>query len=167
MNSPHKALIALGSNLGDSGGILQHAFKALEQLTQCSISRSSFWKTKPVDCPEGSPCFLNAATSFEVASDIQPEDFLKQLLEIESELGRRRSGIINEPRIIDIDLICLGSIEVNSPLLTLPHPRAHLREFVLAPLNEIEPDFLFPGLHKTTNELLKDLKLETGCIRVT
>ena len=164
MKNPHKALIALGSNLGDSEGIIQEAFLALEGLTQGNTSRSSLWKTEPVDCPEGSPCFVNAAMSFEVSSDTIPEDFLRKLLAIESVLGRKRSGVINEPRVIDIDLICLGSIRMDSPFLTLPHPRAHLRSFVLAPLAEIEPDFSFPGFHATATELLKDLPPEEGCV---
>jgi len=164
MKKPHKALIALGSNLGDSAGIIQQAFLALEGLTQGATSRSSLWKTEPLDCPEGSPCFVNAAMSFEVSSDIVPEDFLRKLLAIESDLGRKRSGVINEPRVIDIDLICLGTIMMDSPFLTLPHPRAHLRSFVLAPLAEIEPDFCFPGFHATATELLKDLPSEEWCV---
>ena len=80
MKNPHKALIALGSNLGDSEGIIQEAFQALEGLTQDTTSRSSLWKTEPVDCPEGSPSFVNAAMSFEVSSDTIPEDFLRKLL---------------------------------------------------------------------------------------
>ena len=164
MKNPHKALIALGSNLGDSEGIIQQAFQALECLTQGAISRSSLWKTEPVDCPEGSPSFVNAAMSFEVSSDTIPEDFLRKLLAIESVMGRKRSGVINEPRVIDIDLICLGSIRMDSPFLTLPHPRAHLRSFVLAPLAEIEPDFSFPGFDATASELLKDLPSEEGCV---
>ena len=105
--------------------------------------------------------------SFEVPTDTRPEDFLRKLLAIESDLGRERSGVINEPRVIDIDLICLGSIRMDSPFLTLPHPRAHTRPFVLAPLAEIEPDFSFPGFHATATELLKDLPSEERCVPYT
>ena len=167
MNDPIRVLVALGSNQGNSNEIILQGLAALEQLTNETVKHSSLWNTKPMDCPPGSPDFVNAAASFDVSREIQPEDFLQQLLTIENQLGRRRSGVVNEPRTIDLDLICYGAIELQHPTLTLPHPRAHLREFVLAPLNEIEPDFLFPGLNKTTNELLSSLPSSEICSRRT
>jgi 2-amino-4-hydroxy-6-hydroxymethyldihydropteridine diphosphokinase len=165
MNDPFRVLVALGSNQGNSKDIILQGLAAMDRFTYESVNRSSIWKTKPVECPPGSPDFLNAAASFDVSGEIHPSDILHQLLTIENQLGRRRSGVVNEPRVIDLDLICYGSFELNHPSLTLPHPRAHLREFVLAPLNEIEPDFLFPGLNKTTQELLDGLPDSGNCLK--
>lgn len=166
MKIQHTALVALGSNLGSSKEIIHQAFEALEQVAQGTVKKSSLWQTAPIQCPAGSPCFINAAMSIDVPKDINPNDFLKTLLKIESNLGRKRSGVINEPRFIDIDLICLGNIRIKSKSLTLPHPRAHIRSFVLAPLAEIAPGFKFPGLNKTTQELLSELSLEEECTRL-
>ncbi|MBT5925687.1 MAG: 2-amino-4-hydroxy-6-hydroxymethyldihydropteridine diphosphokinase [Verrucomicrobia bacterium] len=167
MDGQHKTLIALGSNLGNSSATIRQAFVALEDLSQTPISKSSLWKSDPVDCPPGAPCYINAAVSFSISRKVQAEVFLRQLLKIERMLGRRRSGLSNESRVIDIDLICLGSLTQQSSVLSLPHPRAHLRQFVLAPLNEIEPDFIFPGLKKSTRALLENLPSSEACVQWT
>jgi 2-amino-4-hydroxy-6-hydroxymethyldihydropteridine diphosphokinase len=88
-----------------------------------------------------------------------PQFLLRRLQELEKEFGRRPKKIPNEPRVLDLDLIAFGSQIVNSPELVLPHPRAHLRRFVLEPLNEIAPDFVLPGQKKSVRELLSSLPL--------
>ena len=153
------AFIALGSNLGDSSGIILTAFKRLESLSAAPLLRSSLLKTTPVDCPAGSPPFINAVVGLQPLPAETPQSFLSQLRQLEKEFGRQPKKILNEPRVLDLDLIAFGSQIVNSPELTLPHPRAHLRRFVLQPLNEIAPDFVLPGQEKSVRELLLSLPL--------
>ena len=107
-----------------------------------------------MDCPEGAPSFVNAAMALHANSDLDPESLLHTLLSIEAKLGRKRSGIANEPRPMDMDLIACGPHQRESTLLTLPHPRFHLRPFVLAPLSEVAPDWILPGQEKTIETLL-------------
>ncbi len=77
---------------------------------------------------------------------------------LETEFGRRRRGVPNEPRPLDLDLIAFGPRAVNLPGLALPHPRAHLRRFVLQPLAEIAPELVLPGQIRGVVELLRDLE---------
>lgn len=96
---------------------------------------SSFHETEPVDSPPGSPPFLNAVLIG--YTSLSPDALLDALLAIERRLGRRRTGVRNEPRLIDLDLIAYGAVRMRTRRLTLPHPRAHEREFVLAPWREL------------------------------
>lgn len=150
-------LIAIGANLGNPESKIQDAFRELKRLSSGHFKQSSLWKSAPLDCPEGSPDYINAAVSFTVQGGTQPVSFLEHLLELEDRLGRRRSGIPNEARVIDLDLICFGSVIHHEKKLILPHPRAHLRNFVLAPLAEIEPTFVIPGQGETVSQLLENL----------
>ncbi|HEY3857537.1 MAG TPA: 2-amino-4-hydroxy-6-hydroxymethyldihydropteridine diphosphokinase [Verrucomicrobiae bacterium] len=149
------AFIALGSNLGDSAEIVRQAMERLQSLSSAPLLRSSLVKTIPVDCPPGSPQFVNAVVGLQPPPDETPHSLLRQLMQIESEFGRQRGNVRNAPRPLDLDLIAFGSQRVDSPELTLPHPRAHLRRFVLEPLSEIAPDFVLPGQTKSVLELLR------------
>ena len=122
------------------------------------LLRSSLWQTSPVDCPPGSPPFINAVAGLEPRPGDTPAALLRKLQELEKWFGRQAKKIINEPRLLDLDLIAFGSRTINSVELTLPHPRAHLRRFVLQPLSEIAPDFVLPGQRKTVRQLLRGLK---------
>lgn len=96
---------------------------------------STIHETAAVDAPAGSPPFLNLVlVGF---SALPPSSLLAALLALETRLGRRRRGVRNEPRVIDIDLILHSATRMRTPSLTLPHPRAHEREFVMAPLREV------------------------------
>jgi len=152
------AFVALGSNLGDSRQILEQAFCDLQQFSQCPAVRSSFWQTEPVDCPPGSPLFLNAMLALVPMPAETPEHLLERLKELEAEAGRRPKKVMNEPRPLDLDLISFGRETRNSERLILPHPRAHLRRFVLAPLAEIAPDLVLAGQEKSVGELLAALQ---------
>ena len=152
-----KALIALGSNLGDSAAIIRDAFGRLEKLSAASICKSSLWKTEPVNCPPGSPLFVNAAVALTPLPEETPESLLAKLQTLEKEFGRRPKMVLNEPRPLDLDLIAFGNEMRNTPELVLPHPRAHLRRFVLQPLSEIAPDFLLPGQPFSIRALLASL----------
>ena len=114
-------------------------------------------QTTPVDCPPGSPDFVNAVVSFKPRTNETPESLLEKLQALEKEFGRAPKKIPNEPRPLDLDLIAFGNETRNSPELILPHPRAHLRKFVLQPLSEIAPELILPGRTKTVAQLLAEL----------
>lgn len=142
---PELVLVALGSNAGDSPRILREAFQLLAGIAAHSFRTSSIWRSAPVDCPPHSPDFLNAAAAFHPLPGTTPESLLDQLQTWERLLGRQPKRILNEPRPLDLDLIAFGNQTRSSPHLTLPHPRAHLRRFVLEPLAEIAPLLTPPG----------------------
>ncbi len=151
------AFVALGSNLGDSEAVVRRAMDALEGLSAAPLLRSSLWKTAPVDCPPGSPEFVNAVVALRPKEDETPQDLLAKLQGLERDFGRQPKTIHNEPRPLDLDLIAFGSLRVVSNDCMVPHPRAHERRFVLQPLSEIAPDFVLPGQSRTVRELLADL----------
>ncbi|HUP45870.1 MAG TPA: 2-amino-4-hydroxy-6-hydroxymethyldihydropteridine diphosphokinase [Thermoanaerobaculia bacterium] len=125
--------IALGSNLGDRAWHLRRALHELGRVVRL-VRISSVHETAPVDGPAGSPDFLNMVVTG--LTRLPPHDLLRELLAIEARLGRVRT-IRNAPRVIDLDLIFYGARRIRTPELTVPHPRYHEREFVLAPLREI------------------------------
>ena len=124
------AVVALGSNLGDRAWHLRRAIHALPMRV---VRVSSFIETEPVDAPP--PMFLNAvAIGY---TSLGPHLLLAALLDLEKRLGRRRRGVKNEPRVIDLDLIAYNAMRMRTRQLTLPHPRAREREFVMKPLREL------------------------------
>jgi 2-amino-4-hydroxy-6-hydroxymethyldihydropteridine diphosphokinase len=127
-------VLALGSNLGDREYHLRRALHELSALVRI-VRVSTIHETAAVDAPAGSPPFLNFVLVG--LTTLPPSSLLAALLALETRLGRRRRGVRNEPRVIDIDLILHGVTRIRTPSLTLPHPRAHDREFVMAPLREI------------------------------
>jgi 2-amino-4-hydroxy-6-hydroxymethyldihydropteridine diphosphokinase len=129
---PHTVIIALGSNLGDRAYNLRRAIDALPIRV---VRVSPFLETEPVDAPP--PMFLNAVVIGH--THLGPQALLHELLALEHRLGRTRRGIRNEPRVIDLDLIAHGATRIRTPELTLPHPRAHQREFVMQPLRALLP----------------------------
>lgn len=151
------AIIALGSNLGDSVGTIKTALQRLQRLSAKPILASSLWNTTPVDCPPGSPLFVNAVVAIHPPANETPESLLVKLQALEKEFGRLPKTVLNEARSLDLDIIAFGDERRDSPALTLPHPRAHLRQFVLQPLAEIAPDLILSGHTKTVAQLLKDL----------
>lgn len=148
------AFIALGSNLGDSRAIVLRAMERLQQFSEQPLRRSSLWKTAPVDCPPNSPAFVNAVVALEPRAAETPESLLARLQKLEREFGRRPKKVVNEPRPLDLDLLAFGQEIRDTERLKLPHPRAHRRRFVLAPLSEIAPDLVLPLQRKTNRELL-------------
>ena len=153
--------MALGSNLGDSPAIVREAMERLRGLAHSGFIASSWWQSSPVDCPPGSPPFINAVVLLTPLPGETPESLLDQLQLIEQEFGRRPKLVLNEPRPLDLDLIAFGMETRSTSRLTLPHPRAHLRRFVLEPLNEIAPGLVLPGQTKPVIELLAALQSDS------
>lgn len=155
------ALVGLGANLpaGQSkpAETLQQALLQMRALSLKDPLVSPFLVTEPDDCPPGSPIFINAVALLCCSSNSTPSGVLESLLEIEARLGRQRSGLRNEPRVVDLDLLAFADECCHSDFLTLPHPRAHQRRFVLEPLSVIWPDYQFPGQTQSVKTLLGSL----------
>ena len=155
IGSPQLAYIALGANLGDAQRTVLCAMDCLREWSDYPLRPSSLWRTEPVDCPPGSPPFINAVVGLIPRAGEQPESLLVKLQTLERAFGRQPKRIHNEPRPLDLDLIAFGSAVRQTATLILPHPRAHTRSFVLQPLSEIAPDLVLPGQVKTVAELLQ------------
>jgi 2-amino-4-hydroxy-6-hydroxymethyldihydropteridine diphosphokinase len=151
------AYIALGSNLGDSELTLASAVPRLQAFSTMPLIASRWMRSKPVNCPPGSPDFLNGVVAVRPFPGETPESLLAKLQALETEFGRTPKKEMNEARTLDLDIIAFGSDRRDSPKLTLPHPRAAEREFVLKPLAEIAPDLILPGQDKNVVQLLEKL----------
>ena len=136
-----KVVIALGANLGEPRAQVARAIEEIKKLLNV-ITVSSLYETTPFGVPDSQPNYINAVIIGE--TDQKPMDLMKALLEVENSLGRTRS-FQNAARLIDIDIIDLGGLFMESESLTLPHPRAHERRFVLEPWLEIDPSAHLPG----------------------
>ena len=156
---------ALGSNIGDRLENLRVARNAIVDLPNVKppIISSAIYETEPVDCEPGSKKFLNAVVEFDYEGDATR--LLKRFIQIEEALGRKRDHAKNAPRTIDIDLLYCGDQRIDQQGLQLPHPRAHLREFVVRPLADITPDLVLPGQKKTIRELLGEVEQPGEVIR--
>ncbi len=144
--------IALGSNLGDRAAYLQAALDRL-RATVLVIAVSPVYETDPVGYAEQGP-FLNAVVAGTTTST--PRGLLRALQAIERASGRARS-FPNAPRTLDLDLLSYGTLALDTPDLTVPHPRLYERAFVLVPLADIAPGLVLPGMGGTVAALLADL----------
>lgn len=165
-SGPVTAFVALGSNLGDPAMQVRRAIERLRQATPEGFMSSSLWDSAPKDCPADSPRFVNAVVRMSGSKWRSPEAFLGHLQQWEKEFGRRPKVVMNEARSLDLDLIAWGDEVRNGPDLVLPHPRAHLRRFVLEPLLEIAPDLILPGTGKSVALLLADLPADPDLRRI-
>lgn len=160
-NSDQLAIIALGANLDSPLGGPAATIRAavVELQAMGPVQLSSLQRTVPANCPPGSPDFVNAVALLELERDCPALDLLARLQAIEQQFGRRREANqpVNAPRPLDLDLISFAGQRINSAQLTLPHPRAHQRQFVLAPLAELAPDLVLPGFTVTVQALLAAL----------
>jgi 2-amino-4-hydroxy-6-hydroxymethyldihydropteridine diphosphokinase len=149
------AVLSLGSNVGDRPANLQGAIDALADTPEVyTVAISSVYETTPVDGPpEGSPDFLNAILLVDTTLSVAM--LLDRAQAVEAAFGRER-GDKNAPRTLDVDLIVVGDRLSDTEELTLPHPRAHLRAFVLVPWHEIDQQASIPGKGKIA-DLLTDL----------
>ena len=146
--------IALGSNAGDRLANLRAAIAALRQL-DAALEVSPVYETAPVDCPDGSGAFLNAAAILHWSGT--PEELLAALRTIESSMGRPVVRERNAPRTLDLDILFAGDSVSGCQELTLPHPRLHLRRFVLQPLADLRPSLVLPGFSESVATILAAL----------
>ena len=136
------AYVALGANIGDPTATVLAAFAALANLPDSRVAHtSSLYRTAPLGL-KNQPDFINAVALLETG--LAPEELLDALLDLEARFGRVRRDH-NGPRTLDLDLLLYNDIELELPRLILPHPRLHLRAFVLQPLAEITPGLAIPG----------------------
>lgn len=166
------AAIALGSNLDPAGGLaggsgedgrevnLREAIDRVRRLGEV-VAVSCFYDTAP-EGNEDQPRFLNGALLLKTG--MQPVELLRELLGVEREMGRTRTGIAKGPRVIDLDLLLYGRTVMVTAELVLPHPALQERRFVLEPLAEIAPEMVHPVLRLTVAELL--LRLRGGAAGV-
>jgi 2-amino-4-hydroxy-6-hydroxymethyldihydropteridine diphosphokinase len=150
MVSPGQVFLLLGSNLGDRLLILKSAREQIAEKVGPILKESSVYETEPWGLPD-QPSFLNQV--IEVDTQLASEEVLRNILDIEHELGRVRYERWGA-RVIDIDLLYYKETILDSARLTLPHPRIQDRRFTLIPLSEIAPDFVHPVLRKTSLEIL-------------
>ena len=142
MSDADTAYVGIGANLGDARATVAAAIAALGRLPGCALRRvSSLYRTAPVDAT--GPDFFNAVAA--LATHQSPEALLAALQAVEQAFGRQRP-FHHAPRTLDLDLLLHGNARRATPQLMLPHPRLHLRAFVLQPLLEIAPDLAVPGL---------------------
>ena len=150
-------LVAIGSNLNSKsfGSPKQNCNAAIDMLKKYFevAQSSSFYKTEPIPKSE-QPWFVNCIVN--IKSKISPSRILDTLLEIELQFGRKRNKK-NEARVLDLDLIAYNSLIVKSLKLTLPHPRMHLRKFVIQPICDINKNWIHPISKKKAFEILKEL----------
>ena len=142
--------LSLGSNLGDRAANLRDAIAALPAADFSVCKVSSFYETEPVDYLD-QPWFLNCIVEGETVS--QPLDLLHSLRAIEAQLGSKKA-FAKGPRLLDIDILLVGDLAIDTPELQVPHPRMLLRKFVLAPLAEIAPELRHPRWPANASALL-------------
>lgn len=139
---PELACVGLGANLGAAREVLEGVMQELADLPDTTrIAASGFYRTAPVDA--AGPDFLNAVLVLRTL--LAPEVLLEELQRIEQEHGRQRP-YHNAPRTLDLDLLLYGERRIATPRLVVPHPRMHLRAFVLRPLVEVMPGAVIPGV---------------------
>jgi 2-amino-4-hydroxy-6-hydroxymethyldihydropteridine diphosphokinase len=146
--------LSLGSNLGDRRRNLEDALARLEAEHVPVAARSSFYESAPQDF-EDQPWFLNMVAECE--TDHSPRHLLAILLKVEREGGRIRGTRPKGPRVIDLDILLYGDSIIDTPQLTVPHPRMLARRFVLEPLLEIAPNLRHPLTHQPFSESLNDV----------
>lgn len=157
------AYVGLGSNLGDRAGNLLLGVRGLMEASFQVVKLSAIYETEAVGMGEDAPAFLNMAAEIR-ATGITPTQMLARMLRIEYLLGRTDKSL-KKPRTIDLDLLFYEQTKMDTPFLTVPHPRAHLRRFVLVPMNEICPTFHHPLLNKDIGRLLAECPDESSVAR--
>lgn len=148
----HTVYLLLGANLGDRAAMLQRALEAIQVDLGPVLKQSALYETAAWGITD-QPAFLNQV--LKVLSVFPAEEILEKTQAIENRLGRVRREKWGS-RVIDIDLLYVDDIMLNSETLTVPHPFLHERRFTLVPLAEIEPEFVHPVFHKTNRQLLAE-----------
>ena len=144
------AYLLIGGNLGDRAAYLAEAINQISAQCGRVISTSSIYETAAWG-NVNQPAFYNQAVK--LVTILSPEALIERLLAIENEMGRVRTEKYG-PRTIDLDILMINDIVIDTPTLTIPHPQLHNRRFALLPLQEIAPALHHPVLNKTIHELL-------------
>jgi 2-amino-4-hydroxy-6-hydroxymethyldihydropteridine diphosphokinase len=142
--------LSLGSNVGDRSKNLKDAMAALADSGVAVRKVSSIYETEPVDLRE-QPWFLNCVV--EAQTELAPLDLLRTLRTIETHMGSKKL-VAKGPRLIDLDILLYAEEMIDTPELRVPHPRMHLRRFVLVPLAEIAPRIRYPGTRLTPQQMM-------------
>jgi 2-amino-4-hydroxy-6-hydroxymethyldihydropteridine diphosphokinase len=161
-----RAGIALGSNLDNRREYLHSAREKILQIAHgnAPFLFSPLYETDPIGCEPGAQKFLNAV--MEMDYEGEPGELLRELRRIEESLGRDPDHARNASRTVDLDLLYFGDRTIDGAELQLPHPRLHLREFVLAPLADVRPDLILPGQIAPVRALLENLADDSAVVRV-
>ena len=138
-----EVFIALGANADNPVHQVKSAIQQLEALAEGPLAASSLWESEPVAMNDDSGVFVNAVVVFQTS--LPATSLLKQLQQIEIEMGRPKDHGKNVARRIDLDILTYGSEQIHVQGLEIPHPRIEERLFVLLPLQELRPDFVLPG----------------------
>lgn len=156
------AYLGLGSNLGDRAGNLLLALRGLLEASFFVHKVSAIYETEPVGLEDGAD-FLNMVAEIRV-TNVSASQTMARLLRIEYLLGRRDKSL-KKPRTVDLDILLFGDERIDTPFLTVPHPRLHIRRFVLTPLAEIAPNLVHPTLHAEIHEILAAVEDPSRVIR--
>lgn len=148
-----EVVVAIGSNLGAPDQNVLRAMARLGQQFPEGFRSSQIYRTEPVDMAVDATDFANAVVAFQ--SGLPLETLLSNLQALEAAFGRPKDHGKNTARTLDLDLIAAGDETLSTPILTLPHPRAPHRRFVLQPLQDIAPEFRFPGIDLPLNVLIR------------
>ena len=150
------AFLGFGSNMGDREAKFAEVLEALAHLPGTVVERASrLYETEPVGLSDGGPKFLNSAVI--IRTDLTPEELMSRMREIELRLGKSPSHRSDMSRAVDLDLLLYGTERFDKCDVHVPHPRMHLRAFVLVPLAEIAPRAVHPVLRRDMEALLLDL----------
>lgn len=154
--------ILAGGNLGDTQSILNQACEKVVQNTGKLVYKSSFYESEAWGFESSN--FINQL--FIIESSLDPDDFMTELLEIETSCGRIRNGNGYEARTLDLDILFAGKLVYESRSVILPHPRMHIRKFALLPCLEYNEKFMHPKFMKTLEELSYSCEDTSSVVRV-
>ena len=162
----HAATLSLGSNLGDRFAALTNACQAVTASNVAKVlAISPIYETEPIDPPPACPQLDYLNCIIIIITQLTAPQLLEFLQSIEIKMGRLPTSQPNMPRCIDIDIITFDDLQITLPTLTLPHPRARKRRFVLEPLADLRPDFIFPGDNRPIHAILSELPLLPRVVR--
>ncbi|MFP4065014.1 MAG: 2-amino-4-hydroxy-6-hydroxymethyldihydropteridine diphosphokinase [Bacteroidales bacterium] len=161
----HRVYLLFGGNQGDVQRAFSLAFSRMQEVGIFPVRESALYKSEPWGMDPNKPDFLNKVVL--VKTPMSPGDLLRNLQAIEKQLGRERQAGKVLSRVIDLDILFYDDLVMDSPELTIPHPRLHLRKFTLIPLHEIDPGLTHPRLKQTVSELLESCRDNSAVTKIS